>query len=895
MQIQGNQAFLLSDPAKLWLVQSGSIALFAVRVKDGVVISARRYLFSSEPGELVCGMGIGGEQSDRAILAVGIPGDSATNGTTEIVEIEREQWQDLQSANHAYTVTLIATWCRKIQGVFAGISDLELSNISDAIIPDWELLMGELSQLHRIFWQGIDLIVAQEKAVGLVNLQAREKFNQQQLTQALSELESLLPDQQKFVETETDAQGSNQNEYLPLYLAAVAVGKALGIKIYLPINLNQDPLNAIATASRIRIRRVLLTDNWWSKDCGPLLAYTRDGNHPIALLPRTAGRYQAFDPVQHIHRRVDEEIALTLLPIAYMFYLPLPERKLTAFDLILFALKNRRKDLLMLLWSGIGITLLGMFLPQATAILIDLVIPDGKRRLLIEIGLGLLAGAVGSLIFQLTRGLAMMRLEILGDAATQSAAWDRLLNLPVPFFRQYSTGDLQLRVSAISAIRHELGGVALQTLFIAIVTLPNLGLLFYYNWELGLIAAAIALIILGVTGFLGIGNLRITKQLQNLEGKILGLMVQLINGVAKLRVAGAEERAFARWSKEYSKQQRLKLKIQQLIDISVVFNQILIPIAQVFLFATAAILIRGGGGLSPGIFLAFNTAFGILIAGITGLGDVSVNFLAAIALWERIKPIMQTEPEVDLNKTDPGQLSGRLTLNRVTFRYRKQGVAVLNNVSLKVEPGEFVALVGPSGSGKSSLFRLLLGFETPQSGEIYYDGQDLRGLNIQAVRRQLGVVIQNSRLNTASIFDNIAGGALITMDDAWEAAHQVGLAEEIAAMPMEMHTVVNEGGNNLSGGQRQRLLIARALVLKPKILLLDESTSALDNKTQAIVTESLDKLKVTRVVIAHRLSTIRQADRIYVLQSGQIVEEGKFTDLIAQNGLFARLMKRQIA
>ena len=303
----------------------------------------------------------------------------------------------------------------------------------------------------------------------------------------------------------------------------------------------------------------------------------------------------------------------------------------------------------------------------------------------------------------------------------------------------------------------------------------------------------------------------------------------------------------------------------------------------------------GTAGLTVGTFLAFNSAFGTFIGGATNLSNTATNLLQVIPLGKRAQPILATVPEVDLSKADPGRLMGRISIDHVTFRYRDSGALTLDDVSLHAEPGEFIALVGGSGSGKSTLFRLLLGFETSESGAIAYDGQDLTGLNVEAVRRQLGVVLQGGRLLSASIFDNIAGGAQITLDETWEAAQMAGFAEDVAAMPMEMHTVISEGGSNLSGGQRQRLLIARALALKPRILLFDEATSALDNRTQAIVSDSLDKLQVTRIVIAHRLSTIRNADRIYVLQAGRILQQGNFEELANQAGLFAQLMTRQSA
>ena len=299
------------------------------------------------------------------------------------------------------------------------------------------------------------------------------------------------------------------------------------------------------------------------------------------------------------------------------------------------------------------------------------------------------------------------------------------------------------------------------------------------------------------------------------------------------------------------------------------------------------------GSLSMGLFFAFNAASSSFIGGVSSLSETVIDILNIVPLWQRAQPIISATPEINPNKRNPGPLSGQFRLDRITFRYQPQGQLILQDISLRAEPGEFIAVVGPSGSGKSTLFRLLLGFEQPESGWVLYDGQDLAGLDVQSVRRQLGVVLQNGRLNSASIFDNIVGNTQLTLDEAWEAAARAGLAEDIQQMPMGMHTVVSEGGSNLSGGQRQRLLIARALALKPKILLFDEATSALDNRTQAVVSASLDLLKVTRIAIAHRLSTIRNADRIYVLDKGRIVQEGNFAQLVRQQGLFAQLMTRQ--
>jgi ATP-binding cassette subfamily C protein len=540
-----------------------------------------------------------------------------------------------------------------------------------------------------------------------------------------------------------------------------------------------------------------------------------------------------------------------------------------------------------------------MLTPQATAIIIDNAIPDSDRGLLLQVGLGLLVAALGAALFQLAQGFAILRIETAGDAFTQAAVWDRLLKLPISFFRKYTTGDLQSRVSSISTIRRQLSSKTLINLISSLFAVFYLGQLFYYNVKLALVAVGVAIVAIAVTTVFGVLVLGKVRPLLEVRGNIFGQTVQLVNGISKLRVAGAEERAFAFWSKNYSQQVKLELSKQQVEDGVALFNTVMPTLTSGVLFWFTISLFdqtqtSGATRLSLGTFLAFNTAFGNFIRGATDLSNTATEAMQVIPEWKRTQPILRTLPEVDLSKANPGKLIGRIVVEHVTFRYRSDGPLTLDEVSIYAEPGEFIALVGASGSGKSTIFRLLLGFEIPEAGAIYYDGQDLSSLDVEALRRQMGVVLPNGRLISTSIFENIACGAQITQDEAWEAARMAGLADEIAAMPMKMHTVISEGGGNLSGGQRQRLLIARALALKPRILLFDEATSALDNRTQAIVSESLDKQQVTRIVIAHRLSTIRNAHRIYVLKAGRLVQQGSFEELASQEGLFTQLMARQM-
>ena len=956
IRFRGNQPMLLNQPETMWVIQSGSVALFAVRVGRDGIEGTRHYLFSVSAGEALFGTAPIPDHHHRQILAVPIE-------EAELLQIDPEHLRELASRKDEQTIARIEQWVNQLGAALSqssmpaihiraegaarfslihqqtlqpaigtitwiqvqqgtvrwkgseemmlnstaglvplsdrlwveAVDDVQLVTQPTEAIQTLNALLAGLSMLQTYVLYDIDYLEQQTAQAELKRLQAQEQLNRQVTTDALGELASTL--------------GTSATDFFaddsPLLVAAGAIGKALGVTIRPPAESEdfkrvKEPLEAIMRSSRVRMRRVLLRDSWWERDGGPLAAYTRQGNQLVALLPISATRYHLFDPSDRTHTLVNAEVAATLTPVAYMFYRPLPDKALKTLELLRFALKGCSRELLVILITGVAATMLGMFTPQATAMLIDNAIPDANRGLLLQVGLGLLVVALGTAAFRIAQGLAILRVETVSDAATQAAVWDRLLNLPVSFFRQYTTGDLQSRVTSISQIRRQLSGTTVINLVSALFALLNLGLLFHYNVKLALVAIAVALVAIVVTTLSGIMLIRKVRPLLELQGTIFGHTVQLINGISKLRVAGAEERAFATWSKRYSQQVKLNLSTQHIEDGVALFNTLLPTLTSAILFWLTMQLLEeaktvGTAGLTVGTFLAFNSAFGTFIGGATNLSNAATNLLQVIPLGKRAQPILATVPEVDLSKADPGRLMGRISIDHVTFRYRDSGALTLDDVSLHAEPGEFIALVGGSGSGKSTLFRLLLGFETPESGAIAYDGQDLTGLNVEAVRRQLGVVLQGGRLLSASIFDNIAGGAQITLDEAWEAAQMAGFAEDITAMPMEMHTVISEGGGNLSGGQRQRLLIARALALKPRILLFDEATSALDNRTQAIVSDSLDTLQVTRIVIAHRLSTIRNADRIYVLQAGRILQQGNFEELANQAGLFAQLMTRQAA
>ncbi len=858
--LRGSELLRLDDASAAWVVERGGVALFRVASKEGELHGARRFLFSCSAGDLLFGLPFAKSPHRQEVVAVAL---EPTVLRRVLAPPEREavaRWKSCWRRSHL---------------AFEGTAAAE-----------------PLARYHSELILRIEEMRSRDEEEELARMEERERRSEETVSRALAELTSVL-------ERRPAAASAGSG----LLAAAGLVGRALGITVRRPASWEEergdvDRVEAIARASRVRVRKVVLHDSWWRHDCGPLLAFKGDDNRPVAVLPRPGGGYLLFDPESGGRSEMNEALASTMAPEGYVFYRPLPLQASSGVALLRFALSGRGGDFLVILATATAATLLGMLTPQATAILVDHAIPDADLRMLWHIGLGLLAAALGIAVFRWSQGIAMMRIETAADAVTQSAVWDRLLNLQVSFFRRFSTGDLQSRVSAISQIRGYLGGTTLRTLFSSVILLLNLALLLYYSPSLTILAVAVAALSCAATVATGIMILRYSRTALDLKGSFFGLMVQLINGVAKLRVAAAEERAFARWAQEYSRLLKLELKQKRIQDAVRVINIAISTVSTIALFSIAAAIIgrsTGAAALSTGTFLAFNVAYGTFIGAIANLSNTVTDVMAIAILRERAKPILEATPEVGERKADPGRLKGRLELDHLVFRYHEDGPVILDDVSMGIEPSSFVALVGPSGSGKSTLFRLLLGFESPQSGRIYYDGQDLAGLDVYAVRRQMSVVLQNGRINAGSIFENIVTGTRLTLNQAWEAARAAGFEDEIKAMPMGMHTIISEGGTNLSGGQRQRLLLARALVHRPKILLLDEATSALDNKTQAIVSESLQRLLVTRIVIAHRLSTVRKADRIYVIQGGRVVQEGGFEELTACEGLFKWLMARQMA
>ena len=701
-----------------------------------------------------------------------------------------------------------------------------------------------------------------------------------------------------------------------LLAACRTVGQAKGIEVRQPRKTSDDDMQAggetleqIARSSGFHLRQVTLTRGWASRQgTEPLLAQLADEHdRPVALLPNPSrGRpspspYKLYDPVTDRRVPVTETLASRIAPAAWTFYATLPDHRLKLADLLRFSLPGVLGELRFLMLLAVLGGLLGLAVPIGSGILIDQVIPEidlpetGRASLLV-LCLFLVAMALSATIFQVVEGLILLRIEGKVVPSLVPAVWDRLLRLPTRFFAGFSSGDLALRAMGLSLIFKKASGAVVSTLVTGLVSLFNLGLLFWYSWRLALLGAFLVGIMLAVIVVLLAAQLRQEAMIRKLEGSIISFLLEIVGGMTKLRTAGAENRAFGRWAAHHADQLGLVIQSRRYARSLHMFLAVFpMLIAIIIYFGTIHL---SSDRLSTGSFLALSIALANVITAVLAVAYTLLDLLDLPPLYDRVRPILEAQPEFPAAVLEPVRLGGALSLNTVSFRYPGQDEAtkVLSDVSLQVRPGEFVAIVGASGSGKSTILRLLLGFETPDAGTVTYDGRELTTLDLREVRRQIGVVLQNAQLLPGDIFNNIVGFAPdLTMDDAWRAAKLAGLEEDIRSFPMGMHTLVGEGGSNLSGGQRQRLLIARAIVRRPRILMFDEATSALDNLTQAIVTESITRelQGITPVVIAHRLTTVVDADRIYVVKAGQIVQSGEYHQLLAEPGPFQELIHRQ--
>ncbi len=639
------------------------------------------------------------------------------------------------------------------------------------------------------------------------------------------------------------------------------------------------------------MRRTVRLERGWYKDAvGAMLGTRSDDGSVVALIPYGLRGYRFFDRKSESYVVLNSKTEDLIEHEAIAFYKPFPLKEMGISDFLGYINEQLSvSDLIMLVLAGLAVTLVGMLMPRFNSMLFGKVIDSGRISMLAGVGIFMLCTSFSSLIFTVVKGLATARISTKVSISVEAAAMMRVLSLPASFFKDYNAGELSNRLGYISLMANQMVDMALATALTGLFSLAYITQIFKYAHSLVATALLIILLMLAVSIVTVVLQVRISRQQMKLASKESGITHAMINGIQKIRLSGAEQRAFARWANIYSKSAALSYNPPMFLRVSSVIS------LGISLFGTLALYLEAvESGVSVSDYYAFNTAYAMVSGAFMSFTGIAASVAGIGPILEMISPILKAVPEIDENKHMVTSLSGGVELNHVSFRYREDMPLVLDNMNLKIHPGQYVAIVGKTGCGKSTLMRILLGFEKPQKGAVYYDGRDLDTLDPKSLRRRIGTVMQDGRLFNGEIFSNIVISApWLTLDDAWEAAEIADFADDIRDMPMGMNTMISEGQGGISGGQRQRLMIARAIAPKPKILMFDEATSALDNVTQKKVSDALDNMKCTRIVIAHRLSTIRQCDRIIVLDGGKIIEDGTYDELIDRKGFFAELVSRQ--
>lgn len=523
--------------------------------------------------------------------------------------------------------------------------------------------------------------------------------------------------------------------------------------------------------------------------------------------------------------------------------------------------------------------------------MIDTFIPGAMRSQTLLLGLALVVVQLCSAALKMASSYCQQRMNARVAERISSGVMDRVMRMPTSSTRKLATVDLSMRVSAVDNARNSIMGVVLNAIMSGITGLTGVFVLLYYSPLAGAIAAGLIAVIAIVGSLCAMKQLKAFSEGEAMTASVYTLTQQIIENITVLRAFAAEKRAFAKWAQNSAEMRARGLRARNVSNFFESFTAAYQILAVGVIFGVLGFTM-GEEDLSTGELMVFVSTFqNFLNAGMT-LARGANQLIGMKPSLKRAEPILKTLPETAPNAKAPGELSGAIEVSNVAFSH-EGGVKVFDSVSFRVSPGSFVGIVGPSGCGKSTLMALLVGFEKPQNGAILYDGKDLSGLELSYVRKQIGMVRQNGRLFAGSLLENILGAKKGNIKDAWQAAELSGIASDIRALPMGMHTVVTEGAAAFSGGQVQRILLARALVGRPKLLMLDEATSALDNVSQAAIAENVNSLGATRIVVAHRLSSIRNADIIMFIADGRVQETGTYDELIERGGQFAEFAARQ--
>ena len=652
----------------------------------------------------------------------------------------------------------------------------------------------------------------------------------------------------------------------------------------------EDRLDFLLSATGVLYREVILTRGWHTDAMGAMIATLKDQGAVVAVLPSELGGYEYVDPATGKRMKVNAATEKNIGKEALCFYRPLPMRELSVRDLFRYMAECLTpRDLVSFALAALAVTLVGMLVPKLNHILIGPAIELGSLRLVYAAVSFLFFATAGSLLFSIIRALLLNRIRYKMYLNMGAASMMRILSLPASFFKNYSAGELNQYLTYMDSLCGTLVDSVFSTGVTGVFSLVYLTQIFAFAPSLVWPSLIVTLLTLVVSVLSAMVQMRISAERMGLQAKERGLVYALINGIQKIRLSGSENRAFVKWSALYAKGAALDFNPPAIIRMSTVFTTAITLIGTAVMYFVSV-----RSGVSVADYYAFNAAYAYISTAFGALASVALSAASLKPTIDLIRPLLEAKPELSEGRETVTRLSGNIELSHITFGYDPEAKPLFEDLSIHIPARQYVAIVGRSGCGKSTLMRLMLGFEKPSRGAIFYDRKDLQKLDLRSVRRQIGAVMQEGRLFSGSIYENIVISAPnLKVSDAWAAAEISGIADDIREMPMGMHTMLQEGGGSISGGQRQRLMIARAVAPKPSILMFDEATSALDNITQKKVSEALDNMRCTRIVIAHRLSTIRHCDRILVIDGGRIAEDGTYEELIARNGLFAELVARQ--
>lgn len=853
LSLWGGTIHNTTDPNVSYLVRSGHVLVYILPIRDG--ISDRRFLlYEAAEGER-------------------IPALSCT-------------------APFNYESDEECLWCFGL----VAVDKAELDIVDEAMSEDDKIAFAQKAGIRSISFMEFEECCVEEYQLRITkelrNIYTAGKEQEETYTRTLEVIYDLFYSKRK-----TKASHEKTNNVLYEAIAYICEAKDIAL---MPIDGitsscgRRFTVEDVARLSHFTTREVILEEKWYQQDCGPILAFYADSKQPVACLPVGPTRYECYDPGTGATVPLNAALAAQLQPKAYMIYRPFPARKLALKDVVRFGLKDIYiRDICTFLLLALAGTGIGLLLPYINELLYDSFIPMGDASGLLQVSWVVLACTLGNISFTIVKNLATFRSMSSMKYSIQSAAYDRLFNLPESFFRDYECADLAIRAMSLSNVFQTVVQTLLTTGLTALFSLMYLWRMFTYSKSLSWASILMLVISMAVIAFFGWRQTRYEAKLIELQGAISSKMYQLLNGIAKLRMAGVEDRALYEYLKPYTEAKKITRQKEVLGN---VVDVLTLSLTSVFSLVLYYMMIRSkDSSLTVGAFMGFTAAFGSFAQAMLSCVSSLLTINDVIPMYDRAKPILETLPEVEDDTELPGDLTGDIEVSNVTFAYSPDSTPVLRDISLHIKAGEYVGIVGPSGCGKSTLLKLLLGFERPQGGKIFYDGRDIDGIDKRELRKKFGVVLQDGQLISGSIYDNIIITAPNTsMSRVKEVIRDVGLESDIAQMPMGLHTVLSEDSGTISGGQRQRILIARAIVGKPKIIFFDEATSALDNITQAQVTGSLERLKATRLVIAHRLSTIMRCDRIFVLNKGVVQECGTYEELMEKKGLFYELASRQL-